>query len=386
VDETVDEAVDDVWSGRAGVLLVAEQLRRRVPGGIGTYVRGLLGGLATLDGAGVELPPVTLYASRRGANGREDGGGADPLEGFGRPLIASRLPGPVLTRMWDRAIVHAPRGFDIVHAVSLAVPPLAPSQSRCVEVVAIHDVAWRHRPEDYPSRGRRWHEAALHRALRHASHFVVPSPAVAGDLVQAGAPEGAVSVIPLGSDVLPDRDDAAATALLERLGVRGPFLLSVGTLEPRKNLPRLFEAYGAARRLLPEPLPLVVVGPPGWGPELEHGEGIVFTGRVGDGTLASLYARARLLAYVPFEEGFGLPPVEAMRYGTPVVASPLPTTGGAALEVDPTRVEEIAQALVHVATDDGVRARLAEAGAARAASLTWESAARAHVTLWSSLL
>jgi glycosyltransferase involved in cell wall biosynthesis len=366
---------------RGGVLLVAEQLRRKVPGGIGTYVRGLLDGLSTLHDAHVELPPVTLYASR----GRNV---PDPLEEFGRPLVTSRLPGPVLTRLWDRGIVRAPRGFALVHSVSLAVPPVPRWRAGppCVEVVAIHDVAWRHRPEDYPPRGRRWHEAALGRALHRASHFVVPSEIVAADVVKAGAPESAVSVIPLGSDILRHRDDVEAAALLERLGVRDHFLLSVGTLEPRKNLPRLFEAYAVARRSLPEPWPLVVVGPPGWGPELEYGEGIVFTGRVGDATLASLYARARLLAYVPFEEGFGLPPVEAMRYGTPVVASPLPTTGGAALEVDPTRVDDIAQGLVQVATDESVRARLATAGAARAGSLTWESAARSHVALWSSLV
>jgi glycosyltransferase involved in cell wall biosynthesis len=369
----------------SGVLLIAEQLRRRVPGGTGTYARGLLGGLAMLDDAHLELPLVTLYASRYRRRRHGHGHGRadpDPLEVFGRPLVVSRLPGPVLTRLWDRAMVRAPGGFDLVHAVSLAVPPVRGS----VEVVALHDVAWRHRPGDYPSRGRRWHEAALQRALHHASHFVVPSPAVARDVVQAGAPERAVSVIPLGSDLLPDPDDAGATALLERLGVGADFLLSVGTLEPRKNLARLFEAYGIARRSLPEPWPLVVVGPAGWGPEPEHGEGIVFIGRVDDGTLASLYARARLLAYVPFEEGFGLPPVEAMRYGTPVVASPLPTTiGGAAFEVEPTRVDDIAGALVQVATDDGLRARLAAAGVARADSLTWESAARAHVALWSSL-
>jgi glycosyltransferase involved in cell wall biosynthesis len=363
------------------VLLVAEQLRRRVPGGIGTYVRGLLGGLRALADDRVEVPPVTLYASRVASV-------PDPLAVFGRPVITSRLPGPLLTRGWDRALVHAPPGFDLVHAVSVAVPPLRRSSTgrRSLEVVAIHDVAWRHRPEDYPDRGRRWHEAALGRALALASHFVVPSDAVADDLVQAGAPQGAVSVIALGSDILRERDDAAADALLARLGVRSEFLLSVGTLEPRKNLPRLFQAYGAARRSLPEPWPLVVVGPPGWGPELERGEGIVFTGRVGDGTLASLYAKARLLAYVPFEEGFGLPPVEAMRYGTPVVASRLPTTTGVALEVDPTQVDEIAQALVAVATDDALRARLSEAGSARAGGLTWEAAARAHVELWSSLL
>jgi glycosyltransferase involved in cell wall biosynthesis len=101
--------------------------------------------------------------------------------------------------------------------------------------------------------------------------------------------------------------------------------------------------------------------------------------------LAALYARSRLLAYVPFEEGFGLPPVEAMRYGTPVVASPLPTTRGASLEVDPTRVDDIAQGLVRVATDEELRSRLAAAGVARAGGLTWEAAARAHVELWSSL-
>jgi glycosyltransferase involved in cell wall biosynthesis len=366
--------------GGGGVLLVAEQLRRRVPGGIGTYVRGLLSGLRTLDEAHVELPLVTLYASRRR-------GVPDPLAAFGRPVVASRLPGPVLTRMWDRGIVHAPGGFDLVHSVSLAVPPVSPSGSgrARAEVVAIHDVAWRHRPEDYPNRGRRWHEAALGRALRRATHFVVPSDVVAGNLVEAGARQEAISVIPLGSDILRDRDEDGATALLERLGVRDQFLLSVGTLEPRKNLPRLIEAYGIARRSLPEPWPLVVVGPPGWGPELEPREGVVFTGRVGDGTLASLYARARLLAYVPFEEGFGLPPVEAMRFGTPVVSSPLPTTGGAAREVDPTRVDDIAQALVDVATDDALRAELAAVGAERAGSLTWVSAARAHVALWKAL-
>ena len=113
----------------------------------------------------------------------------------------------------------------------------------------------------------------------------------------------------------------------------------------------------------------------------------MFTGRVGDGTLASLYARARLLAYVPFEEGFGLPPVEAMRFGTPVVASPLPDAPGAPRSRStPRRSTTSPQALVRVATDDALRARLAAAGTARAGSLTWESAARAHVALWSSLL
>jgi glycosyltransferase involved in cell wall biosynthesis len=366
--------VDDVVSRRGGVVLVAQQLRRRVPGGIGSYVRGLLGGLAALQRAGVELPPLALYASRPGE-------APDPLAAFGRPLIVSRLPGPVLTRLWDRAIVHAPRGFAVVHAPSLAAPPVRGA----LQVVTVHDVAWRHRPDDHPRRGREWHEAGLRRALERASHFVVPSEAVARDVVAAGAPERAVTLIPLGSDHLPPPDDGAATAVLDRLGVPGEFLLSVGTIEPRKNLGRLFEAYARARRSLPEPWPLVVVGPPGWGPEVEHGEGIVFAGPVDDAVLASLYRRARLLAYVPYEEGFGLPPGEAMHYGTPVVASAIPGAGDAALTVDPMDVADIAGALVAAATDDAVRARLAADGRARADRHTWEATARAHVALWGRL-
>ncbi|HUY22217.1 MAG TPA: glycosyltransferase family 1 protein [Acidimicrobiales bacterium] len=361
-------------TGDGGVLLVVEQLRRAVPGGIGTYARGLLQGLATLAGGDGALPPVTLLASRPPAT-------PDPLAAFGLPVMASALPGPLLTRAWDRGLLRTPGRFAVVHALSLAVPPTGKS----AEVVTVHDLAWRAVPDAYPRRGRRWHDKALGRALRRASHFVVPSAAVAGDLVSAGAPSGAVTVVPHGSDHLPAPDHAAAGALLERLGVGGEFLLSVGTLEPRKNLTRLFDAYADARGALPGPWPLVVVGPTGWGARTPSRDGIVFAGPVGDGTLASLYERARLLAYVPLQEGFGLPPLEAMRAGTPVVASPLPSTGDAALEVDPARVDEIAGAIVRLATDDALRARHAAAGRAHAARLTWSAAAGAHVAVWASL-
>jgi glycosyltransferase involved in cell wall biosynthesis len=357
-----------------GVLLVVEQLRRAVPGGIGTYARGLLQGLAALADAGDALPRIELLASRPPRAG-------DPLADSGLPVRSSLLPGRLLTRAWDGGLWRAPPGFGVVHALSLAVPPTRGS----VEVVTVHDLAWRRHPEAYPARGRRWHERALGRALRRGSHFVVPSATVGAELVAAGAPAGAVTVVAHGSDHLPAPDDTAAAALLAGLGVEGDFLLSVGTLEPRKNLARLFAAYAEARGALPAPIPLVVVGPTGWGSRSSAGEGIVLAGAVGDGTLAALYARARLLAYVPLVEGFGLPPVEAMRAGTPVVASPLPSTGGAALEVDPTRVHDIAQAIVRLATDSEARARWATAGRAHAAGLTWASTARAHVALWGAL-
>jgi glycosyltransferase involved in cell wall biosynthesis len=354
------------------VLLVAEQLRRRVPGGIGTYLRGLTAGLDQLDAApsGGERTDLTLWASR--------GPGSDPLAAAGRPVVTSRLPGPLLTRAWDHGLLPAPRGFSVVHAPSLAAPPT----SAAPLVVTVHDLAWRELPGAYPRRGRRWHEAALARALRRARLLVVPSLPVADALVAAGASPGRVEVVEEGSDHLPPPDHGSASELLGSLGVRGPYLLAVGTLEPRKNLERLLAAYARARSRLPEPWPLVVVGPRGWGGSVGVVDGALLAGPVTPPVLAALYAAARCLAYVPLLEGFGLPAVEAMRAGTPVLASPMPSTGGAALEVDPVDIEAIAEGLLVAAGDDAARDELVRAGKERASALTWRAAARRHLDLW----
>lgn len=350
------------------VLLVAEQLRRAAAGGIGTYVEGLLAGLA-----GVDDVDVTAYASRRRP-------GPDPLRELHIATRVSPLPGPVLTRLWDRRLLRAPSGYDLVHATSLAFPPA----DRLV--VTVHDLAWRTVPDAFPDRGRQWHEAALRRALATAAAFVVPSADTGRDLASA-APGLLVpiEVIEHGSDHLPPPDDAATDVLLRRLGVRGSFVLTVGTLEPRKNLERLIRAYVAARSSLPESWPLVVVGPSGWGDVGTAPSDVHVTGPVRPAVLASLYARARCLAYVPLVEGFGLPVVEAMRARLPVVASPLPSAGAATREVDPVDVDAIADGLLEVCTDDDVRRRLVAAGERRAAELTWARSAALHADLWREL-
>ncbi|HVF73736.1 MAG TPA: glycosyltransferase family 1 protein [Acidimicrobiales bacterium] len=337
------------------VLLVAQQLRRAVPGGIGTYVRGLVQGL----GDEVDL---TLLA-----------GG----DGLGPPVVDSHLPGKLLTRAWDAGLVKAPPGYDVVHAAALATPAASPL------VVAVHDLAWRMLPDAFPRRGRAWHEAALRRAVARGARFVVPTTATA-DALTADVAAARIDVLdPMyGCDHLPPADTAAATELLHRLGVEGPYLLTVATLEPRKNLPRLLEAFARARPLLPDPWPLVVVGPPGWGEQVKPPPGVVLTGAVPPATLAAVYAGARCMAYVPLLEGWGLPAVEAMAACTPVVASPLPSTGGAVVEVDPYDPASIAAGLVVAASDERRRAELVTAGLLRAAELTWEAAARAHVAVW----
>ena len=353
------------------VLVVAEQLRRRVPGGIGTYVRGLVSGLRTLgDG-----PEITLWASAH----RE---GDDALASLGA-VRTSRLSGPALTRAWDAGLAGAPPGFDVLHATSLAVPPGRGTPT----IVLVHDVAFRHVPEAYPRRGRRWHEAALRRAIKRATVLAAPSTATAEDLLAAGASAERVRLLTdcYGCDHLPPADGAATTALLDRLRVDGEYLLTVSTLEPRKNLRRLLAAYRDARPRLPEPWPLVVVGPAGWGEELAPEPGVVLAGMVPAPVLAGLYGRARLVAYVPLLEGFGLPAVEAMYACAPVVASPMPSTGGVAFEVDPGDTDAIADALVQVAGQEGLRSQLVTAGVLRSSELTWEAAARRHVDLWSEV-
>ncbi|MGA8725732.1 MAG: glycosyltransferase family 1 protein, partial [Acidimicrobiales bacterium] len=359
-------------NARMRLLVVAEQLRRPAPGGIGTYARGLLKGIAGLDEG--DRPEVELLASRPPGGTHR----ADPLVELGRPVRTSALPGVVLTRAWDHGLLRAPSDADVVHAVSLSTLVTR----RAPLVVTVHDLLWRTLPDAYPARGRQWHESALRRALARADRFVVPSDEVALELSAEGAPREVVSVIPMGSDHLPPPDHTAAAARLARLGVRGPFLLSVGTLEPRKNQVRLLQAYSDIRSRLPDGWSLVLVGPEGWGDRITPPPGVVLAGTVPAAELAALYSRARLLAYVPLVEGFGLPPVEAMALGAPVVASPLPSTVGAAFEVDPCDVDSIGEGILRVAVDDELRADLVRRGKDRTSGLTWSSIARSHLAVW----
>jgi glycosyltransferase involved in cell wall biosynthesis len=363
------------------VVLVVEQLRRGVAGrtsGIGTYTLGLLQGL---DEMRPDTPSITLHASR------PPKGEADPLAAHGHPVVTSSLPGRLLTRAWDRGLLGAPGEADVVHATSLAFPALAKSPPT---TVMVHDVAWREVPATYPRRGRRWHEAALQRAIAGARLLLVPAGVAADALVAAGAPAERVEVVTEGADHLPPADLDGAQRILDRLGVREGYLLTVSTLQPRKNLRRLLAAYELARPELPEPWPLVVVGADGWGDAIAADEiphGVLLAGEVRGAELAGLYRRARCLAFVPLAEGFGLPPVEAMRECTPVVASggrAVPSIAGtaSALEVDPLDVKDIAAALVRASSDDRVRSELVTAGLERTRDLTWKAAAARHVELW----
>jgi glycosyltransferase involved in cell wall biosynthesis len=356
---------------RAGV--VAEQLFGPVPGGIGRYVAALARHLPTVAGDGGGS--VRWITGRHPAD-RLAGAGLDP-----RATTALALPGRVATRAWVR--LRRPRlpgrllaALDLVHATSAAVPPA----SGRVLVATVHDLGFHHHPETYPAAGRRFHERATRIAVAEAARVLVPSAATARDLADLyGLEPGRVAVTPLGVE-LPGHDPAAARRLLDDLGVRGPFLLAVGTLEPRKNLRRLLAAFAAVAGELPDHH-LVVAGPAGWGPALPPAARVVLAGPVGDAVLHGLYAAADGLAYPSLYEGFGLPVLEAMAHGTPVLTSDrssLPEVAGeAALLVDPTDQAAISAGLLRLVGDRTLRARLAAAGPRRAGRFTWPATAAA---------
>ena len=348
--------------------ITVEHLRRRVPGGIGTYIRGLQRGLAQLDGLPDRAQAVVDTPSF--------------CDGY-RPVVGARVapvvvpvdaltPARITTALWDLGIgLGVPgsggRRVDVLHATTLCVP-----RHRAVTVF-IHDLAWRSVPETFSARGRRWHEAALGRALARADAVIVPSPQVADDLMRHGVDASAITVIGEGADHLPVRTRSGG----------GGFVLTVSTVEPRKNLERLISAHMKADT----GLELRIVGADGWGDvERSAHSGVSWLGRVDDARLADLFAEADAFAYVPLHEGYGLPPVEAMRAGVPTLVSDVvPSCVGAPVErCDPLDIASIADGLRRVTGAEG--SALGPEGVVFAADRTWAAAAQRHVEVWRDLV
>jgi glycosyltransferase involved in cell wall biosynthesis len=363
--------------GAPTVGVVAEQLLRPVPGGIGRYVRALAEHLpaeAAFDGGAARFLVCRHPADRVAAVGLP-------------PAATVRLPWPgrLATRTW--VTLRSPRlpsglldTLDLVHATSAAVPPV---RGRPL-VATVHDLAFRRHPDAYPAAGRRYHDRSARIVAGEAARILVPSEATARDLAELYAVDrGRVTIVPLGVEPPAHPDHRGAARLLHDLGVRGPFLLAVGTLEPRKNLPRLLAAFGEVTDELADHW-LVVVGPVGWGPRLRptwESFRVKLAGPVADAILHALYQRADGLAYPSLYEGFGLPVLEAMAHGVPVLTSDrssLPEVAGdAALLVDPLDRGAIAKGLVRLLSDGELRRRLKTAGPRRAAGFTWPAAAAA---------
>ena len=354
------------------VAVHAGQLLQPVPGGIGRYEIALLRHLPDL---GVE--PVAFAA------------GARPRS------VARRVPwidlgpprGSVRYELWHR--LRRPRvriDADVVHAPSLAIPPVPDHPL----VVTVHDIGFLRLPGVSTRRGISFHTRGLALARRHAQSVIVPSAFTARELEREGFRADRLVVIPFGVDRPAPRDPDEIDRAVARAGVQPPYVLTVGTVEPRKDAPTVARAVERLRRRHPD-LTLVVAGPPGWGEV--HGLDKPFVRVIGAQpwrVLDALYRRAEVFCLASVYEGFGLPAVEAMARGIPTVV----TTGsaleevahGAGLLFAPGDADGCADQLERVLGDAPLRAELGRAGVARAAGLDWDRCAEAHRRAYASVL
>ena len=340
------------------VAYTLEQLWHRVPGGTA---------VAAVETAkrltGSELVGVGAWHRRL------------PPDPWKPPVPVRRLhvPPHVLYETWHRLrrphVERATGPVDVIHATGVAVPP----RTRPL-VVTVHDLSYLVYPEHFSAQGRRFFRQALELTRRDADLVLCSSEATRRHCEEAGLDPGRLRVVPLGADVAAASEEDVARVRAAH-GLARPYVLWVGTLEPRKNLPRLLEAYA---RLETE-AELVLVGPRGWNQELDPPAGARLLGFVPGADLPPLYAGAAAFCFPSLLEGFGMPVVDAMAQGTPVVTSSGTSTeeiaGDAGLVVDPRDVDAIAAALDRVLRDPELAQRLGEAGRARAATYTWERTA-----------
>jgi len=308
-------------------------------------------------------------------------------------VVQWTLPGcsrlPALMALGGPLIALAARRLrlDVVHdPVGVSPFTLGRWAGLFTRVVTIHDAAAFRYPEGYP-----WLNNALHRryvpaTLPNVDLVLTDSEASRADLTRfLRIPGDRLRVVPLGVDDT-FRPVADARRVAARYGLSRPYILSVGARQARKNLPRLVGAFAQLHSSLPA-YQLAIVGPRLWtagdvdgqrSPGLE--DAVVSPGYVPDHDLPSLYAGASLFVFPSLFEGFGLPVLEAMACGTPVVcsnASSLPEVAGdAAMLVDPYDVQRLAQAMERVLGDGQLAAELRRRGAARAAQFTWERTSR----------
>lgn len=305
-------------------------------------------------------------------------------------LRTSHHPGAVRRLIWGRAVLPrlaARDGVDVLWGPAHRLPGrVDPAVAR---VVTIHDLTWRHAPLSMRWRGLLADGLLMRGAVRAADRIAADSAATA-EAVAAAFPASRPRI----RTVYPGLSDIASgpsgpSPILSRLGVEAPYMLFVGTLEPRKNLKRLLGAYATLPEGIRARLPLVLAGGEGWGfsdpADIARRLGIErfvrLTGYVGDAELHALYGGARFLAMPSLYEGFGLPIIEANAAGIPVVTSntsSMPEVAGdAALLVDPLDVSSIAAGLERLACDDGEHARLAARARTNAARFGWSGSAAA---------
>ena len=363
--------------------VIIDQMVAPVPGGIGRYTEEITRELINTAPSGCDV--VGFVSSSPQSDYDEI---ARKLPGLAH-LFKSALARRELTTAWQHGFTRLP-GLGMLHSTSMMAPLNRHDRLNRGDqvVVTIHDtVPWSH-PETLTSHGVAWHRAMAKRAERFADAVVVPTHAVAAQLAEIidfgdriRVIGGAVSST-LGVPV--DADERAA-----RLELPDRYVMAVGTLEPRKGLDRLIRAMASAD--LSE-IPLIIAGPKGWGDvdvdQLAAAAGldagrVRALGYLSNSDLAVAMDRATVFAYPSLAEGFGLPVLEAMHFGTPVIHTDVPalmevaSDAGVVVELgdDATFVERLAAAITSVINDRAFAERLGYAGADRSKAFSWRNSA-----------
>lgn len=349
-----------------------------------TYIGGLVGGLRDLGAAHdfllytpdpALIPPSLLGARMRARR-------VVPADNFRRVGLAM----PRAARQ-DR--------LDLLH-VTYTLAPWVP----CPAVVTVHDISYRTHPETFSPRDRLLLSLAVPLSMRRAARVIAISEAARRDIINHyRIPAAKIVTTHLGVEASfrPIVDPEALAAVRARYELPDRYILAVGNLQPRKNLRRLIDAF-ATIRAAHNDCGLVLVGQPAWRhTELgqviaAHGldRAVVSTGYVPAEDLPAIYSAAEVFAYPSIYEGFGLPPLEAMACGTPVVTgntSSLPeVVGDAGLLVDPLDTAALAAALTRLLDDAPLRDRLRQVGFARAATFTWRETARRTLSVYEAVM
>jgi glycosyltransferase involved in cell wall biosynthesis len=352
---------------RPRVAVTVEQSWHVVPGGIATATVELLGALVARG----DRDLVGVAARHRTA----------PRADLIPPVLVRHLPlgRRALYESWQRlrmpVVERATGRVDVVHDAGYVVPP-----SRAPLVATVHDLLFLRYPEHYTRHSLQVFRRGFALAKRDARLVVCPSQATRSACVEAGLDAERVRVVPLG--VQRTAPDAERTERVRRIyAIDRPYVLFCGTIEPRKNVRRVLQAFRGIRDTDAE---LLLAGPRGWKEDVRDDLSALdgrarALGFVGRADLDVLYAGAAAVVYPSLAEGFGLPVLEAMANGAPVVTSRGTATeevaGDAALLVDPLDVDAIEDAIRRLLDDRALAAELGSAARARASTYTWERSA-----------
>jgi glycosyltransferase involved in cell wall biosynthesis len=378
--------------------------------GIARYTRSLVGALAELDG---ENSYRLFYAARGLLKSTPETRQAAALFRRHPNFKPARVPMSVrqMFAVWQRLRVPVPVDLftgriDLLHSPDFVSPPHLGGK----DVITVHDLSFMVVPECAEPKLADFLGRTVPRAVRRADHIIAVSRQTRDDLVRLlDLPPNKVTVAYNGVDerFAPGAAPGKAADLRNSLGLPERFVLHVGTLEPRKNLTRLVEAYGLllARNASQSgdsslrDVGLVLAGRRGWlyEPVLAAAERVnaaggrvVFVDFVRDDDLPALYNMAAVFAYPSLYEGFGLPAAEAMACGVPTLVSRdgalAEVVGDAALKVDAYSVEAIAGGLERLLVDEGLRSHLAEAGPVQVSQFTWQAAARTVLDVYKELV